>query len=205
MKNSELVRKKIKEYDPKGGLDHTALFFLALASVNHNSVKQHVERVALLSEAVALRMQKDTKATFFAGLLHDIGKILLPSELFEDRDITAEEYERIKTHAIASFEVLKDFHGFTAICAGLHHALYKAGYGLTIDDFPKYFSLAVIKKILEISAIISIVDFIDAYTHRKTKIKDGSDKGGKSLKEMLFAKYPDDKQVVEIALEENKW
>ena len=53
--------KKITEYKPKGGLDHTAKFFLALCDINHDSTKGHVERVALLSEATAKVLRKDLK------------------------------------------------------------------------------------------------------------------------------------------------
>jgi putative nucleotidyltransferase with HDIG domain len=203
---SALVLKKIDDYKPKGGLDHTAKFFLALSAVNHKKVKGHVERVALLAEAVAAKLQKDARAAFFAGLLHDIGKIVLPANLFiDDRDITPEEYATIKEHAVAGFEILKQFHYFTAVCAGLHHALYKNGYGLSAEDFPESWTPETIKRVLEISAIVSICDFIDAYTHRRTKLKDGSDKFPGDLREMLLAKYPNDLMVVDTALEENKW
>ena len=91
----------------------------------------------------------DKKAAFFAGLLHDVGKIVLPADLFDGHNISAEEYARVKEHAIAGFRVLMQFHYFTALCAGLHHALYKKGYGLAIDDFPKEWGLETIKKVLE--------------------------------------------------------
>jgi putative nucleotidyltransferase with HDIG domain len=200
----DLINDKIDAYKPKGGLDHTAKLFIALCSINHSGVKQHISRVGLLCEAVAIRLEKDAKAAFFGGLLHDIGKLILPSDLFCDKDITAEEYERIKSHALSGFKALKDFHSFTALCAGLHHALYKRGYGLSFEDFPKDWGFDTIKKVLEISVIISICDFIDAFTHRKTKIKDGSDKDGNSLKDMLDAKYQEDRQIIRIALEENE-
>lgn len=200
MEISEIVLKKIDAYKPKGGLDHTAKLFLKLGSINHLPVKQHQERVALLSEEIAIRDGKDPKAAFFGGLSHDNAKYLLPHDLFEDRDITDQEYQEIRKHAMMGFEILRDFHEFTALCAGLHHALYKSGYGLTLKDFPPEWDLALVKKVLDISAIISIADFIDAFTHRKTSIKDGSDKNSSSLEEMLKAKYPNDRKIVEIAL-----
>ena len=198
---SEIILRKIAAYEPKGGLDHTAKLFLKLASINHRNVKQHLERVALLSEEIAIRTGKDPKPAFFGGLMHDVAKLALSHDLFEDRNITDEEYQEIKKHAATGFEILKDFHMFTALCAGLHHALYKSGYGLTLKDFPPDWDLELVKKALDISVIISIADFIDAFTHRTTSIKDGSDKKSLSLEEMLKAKYPNDHKVVEIALQ----
>lgn len=200
----ELVQKKIEVYKPDGNLDHTARVFLALSGINHGQVKGHVERVALLTEMVAIRQGLSQKAAFFAGLLHDIGKLVLPYDLFDGHDISAEEYEQVKTHAINGFLAFNNTHLFTAVCAGIHHALYHRGYGLTIDDFPKDWNLATIKLVLDIGMIISICDFIDAYTHRQTKIKDGSGQTGQSLKEMLYQKYPNEHKTIDIALEESE-
>ena len=204
MEISDIVLKKIDDYKPKGGLDHTARIFMKLGSINHLHVKKHQERVALLSEEIAIRTGKDPKPAFFGGLMHDIAKFLLPHDLFEDRNISDEEYQKIKKHPVKGFEILKDFHEFTALCAGFHHALYESGYGLTLKDFPPDWDLELVKKVLDVSIIISIADFIDAYTHRKTSIRDGSDKGSSSLEEMLKAKYPNDHQTVEVALKVQK-
>ncbi|HBM45450.1 MAG: Metal dependent phosphohydrolase [Parcubacteria group bacterium GW2011_GWF2_38_76] len=193
----ELILKKISEYQPKNGLDYIARFFISMASVRHGKVTGHIERVALLSEVVAKRLKMDAKAAFFAGLLHDVGKIILPYYLFDGHNINQEEYEEVKKHAILGSEALKCDYLFTGLCAGLHHAMYQKGYGLTVKDFPESLSPATIKKVLQISAIVSISDFIEAFTHRTTKIKDGSDKTGDDLKSMLYAKYLDDIQLVE--------
>jgi putative nucleotidyltransferase with HDIG domain len=207
MKLDNIISRKIEKYGVEGNLDHTSKFFLFLANARHNQVKAHSQRVALLSEYTAIELNKDAKAAFFGGLLHDVGKIVLPDKLFDGHNIDQEEYEEVKTHALFGFEILKEMHLFTALCAGLHHAIYKKGYGLstpTLQKFlPKGFSLESLKKILEISTIISICDFVDAYTNRKTEIKDGSDKTAKppSLVNMLKEKYPNDRLTVDTALE----
>jgi hypothetical protein len=194
-----IVQERIAVYGSAGRLDHTARFILALAKINHDPVKGHTERVALLAEAVADKMGKDFKAAFFAGVFHDLCKLILPPELFDGHDISAEEYERVKTHARNAFEVLKEFHCFVALCAGLHHAMYKSGYGLSVEDFPKNWSPATIKKVLETSLIVSVCDHVDA-SHRTTSIKDASVAGTASLQEQLLQKFPDDRLVVEAAL-----
>jgi len=203
MNISRRVQNRIKKYKPKNGLDNIALFLLDIAEVFHQGVVMHSEGVALLAEEVAIATGKDPKAAFFAGLFHDAGKIILPYPLYDGHSISNEEYDEVKKHALAGFRALIKRYPFTGLCAGLHHKLYKNGYGITIDDFPKEWSLATVKKVLEISMIISICDFINAFTSRKTEIKDGSDKGGATLKEMLYAKYPEDKSTVDIALREN--
>lgn len=203
MNLQECVAEKITAYEPKNGLDYIARFFIAMSAVKHSQVTNHIERVALLAEAIASRIRLDSKSAFFAGLLHDVGKLILPYNLFDGHDINQEEYQEIKQHAIIGFEALKNDYLFTSLCAGLHHAMYQHGYGLTMKDFPDCLSHPVTtKKILQIAVIVSISDFIEAYTHRKTKIRDGSNSVSQDLQSMLYLKYPDDLAIVDIALEE---
>jgi putative nucleotidyltransferase with HDIG domain len=202
MKRDTKVRHKIIAYNPKGGLAQTAMFFLALAEVNHRSTKDHVVNVSLLAESTAVQLKKDAKAAFFAGLLHDVGKLLLPANLFDGHNISPEEYTQIKEHARNGFKALMKLHMFTALCAGFHPNLYQTGYGVTMDDFPSKWSPATVKKVLDISTIVSICDFVDAFTNRQTKILDGSAEKAPDLKGMLYAKYPNDHQVVDAATNE---
>ncbi len=193
-----VIEEKLEKYQPKGGLKETARLFLANMKINHQSTERHLKRVALLSSESARILKKDELAAFFGGLLHDFGKGLLPHSLFEEKEITKDEYEKIKEHSRIGFEALKDKHLFTALCVGSHHGVYKNGYGITAKDFPVECSPSLMKKVLEISTIVSICDFINAYSTRKTKTKD--DSGKLNLKEALLNKYPDDILVIEAIL-----
>lgn len=174
-----------------------------MVSVKHLDVRCHCERVALLAESVAKKYNKDPKATFFGGLLHDIGKTVLPFQLFDGHNIDASEYMLVKEHAFDGFSILQGMHLFTALCSGAHHAMYKAGYGISAEDLPKEWGLDTITKMLEIATIISICDFVDAATHRKTEIKDGSDAVAHDLRGMLQKKYPNHHAMIETAIKEN--
>jgi putative nucleotidyltransferase with HDIG domain len=198
------ILRKVSQYKPQKGLDVSARLFFYLSMLRHKLVKEHSQRVSLLAESVAKVLKKDKKAAFFAGLLHDIGKLLLPHELFDGHDITDAEYEIVKQHAYWGYKILEKLHLFVAVCCGLHHGLYRSGYGITMKNLPKNWSPTTAKKALEISTIVSICDFIDSATHRKTKIKDGSDRNGNNLREMLREKYPNDFLIIDAALEMNK-
>lgn len=197
MNIAEIVLKKIDDYKPSGHLEETARLFLRISSIKHNNVKGHSERVALMSEATAKILRMDAKAAFFAGLMHDFGKLVLPYSLFDDHDITLDEYAEIKSHALASYSMLKDRHLFTALCAGFHHS---PNYGLTPEDFPKNWNGKLIEKVMTISTIISVCDFVDAFNHRHTKIL-GKVTGSKmSLGAMLQEKYPDKEEIIKTVL-----
>jgi len=142
-------------------------------------------------------MKKDIKAILYSALLHDIGKLFLPANLFDGRSISSKEYAEVKKHALMALWTLGDKHMFVALCASLHHAVYEKGYGLSMKDFPKSLQIRTVKKILEIATIISICDFIEAFTHRKTAPKNEI---VLNLRETLGEKYPDDELVIEKAL-----
>lgn len=201
MKLRRKISNRIKKFHPKGGLGETATVILILLGFNHLLVQKHAEGLALLAEKVARKLKKDEKAAFFGALFHDIGKLVMVGDLFCGRNITAEEYEQVKKHAVMGFLALKDVFLFTALCAGLHHAMYEKGYGITVRDIPRKLGAPTVKKILEIAAILAICDDIDASLTRGTTLKDDSGKG-LSLRERLEKKFPNDLLAVEIALGE---
>lgn len=202
MNLNKTILRKISSYKPKNGLDHIAKFFISLSAIQHGSLTGHVERVALLSEAVADKLKMDKKLAFFAGLLHDVGKIVLPSDLFTGRNITQKEYDVIKQHAVFGSQILSNTYLFTGLCCGLHHAVYPFGYGLTIKDFPKTMNVNMLRKVLEIATIVSICDFIEAFTHRETRLHPSSGLKGKDLKSLLLERYQYDSLKVLVALDQ---
>lgn len=205
MEIDALVLEKIDAYNPVGGLVHTTKSVLMITEARYPLVKKHLERVGLYTEAVAKRLEKDTTEAFFGGLLHDFGKIALPPELFTDREITDDEYEKVKAHARIGFEMLKNSHISMALYAGLHHAIHEAGYEFQAMDLPVALPLAAMKKILEISLIISICDFIDTSKYRHTELKKHPEFKNMSLREMLLAMYRDCERIIDIALAEAKF
>lgn len=198
---TRLIENRFAVYgDARGGIVQSLRLFLALLDVHHKPVREHDERAALLAEQIAICRKMDGKAAFLATAFHDTGKLFQSGDLFTGRNITPEEYAHIKEHAVDGFEALRKLHPFSAVCAGLHHQMQQKGYGITRDDVPKEWSVATFKKALEIAAIAAVVDFIDAYMHRTSRILDGSDKKTQDLRGMLYEKYPNDMETIDIAL-----
>ncbi len=182
------------ERESRHSLQAVVDFYLAIATVRHDGVKEHAIRVATLAAKAAVKLKLDARAAYVAGILHDVGKIALPCHLFDGHKITEEEYADVKKHVRLGFEVLKGKYLFTGLVAGFHHALGKSGYGLSIKDFPENLSLDTVKKILDIAALIAICDYVDAATTRSTILKNGA--SGTSLREALEKKYPN--SILEI-------
>ena len=72
----------------------------------------HQRRVADLAQAIALEMKMDKnriEGLRLAGMIHDLGKISIPSEILtKPTKLTDIEFEIVKTHAQAGYDILKD-------------------------------------------------------------------------------------------------
>lgn len=125
----------------------------------------HSQRVADYSLAIARRMGKseeEQKIIYFAGLLHDVGKIRVPEEVINKPGaLTAEEFDQIRIHPVSSYHILKDIYEDERIAYGAryHHERYDGkGYpnGLSGDNIP------------EIARIICVADSYDAMASNRS-------------------------------------
>lgn len=124
----------------------------------------HQRRVADLSRAIAKEMgltADQIEGVHMAGLIHDLGKIAVPTEILsKPARLTELEFELIKTHALAGHEILKDI-GFPWPIARMilehHERMDGSGYpgGLAGDCL-----------LLE-SRILSVADVVESMaSHR---------------------------------------
>ncbi|MBQ8412700.1 MAG: response regulator, partial [Lachnospiraceae bacterium] len=125
----------------------------------------HSLRVAEYSKEIARRMNKSEKeqeTIYFAGLLHDVGKIRIPVEVInKSGKITAEEFEQIKIHPVTSYHILKDIFEDMQVKNGakFHHERYDGtGYpnGLKGENIP------------ETARIIGVADAYDAMASNRS-------------------------------------
>lgn len=125
----------------------------------------HSLRVAEYSREIARRMKKSEKEqehVYYAGLLHDVGKIRVPGNVInKPGKLTDEEYEQIKVHPVTSYHILKDIYDDKQIALGakFHHERYDGkGYpnGLKGENIP------------EIARIIGVADTYDAMASNRS-------------------------------------
>jgi putative nucleotidyltransferase with HDIG domain len=121
----------------------------------------HSINVALICNIFAgwLKLSsKNTKILTLAGLLHDIGNMKIPRQIFAKPEVLSkEEYKLVQTHTIRGFEILKDqpLDMRVKYVALMHHERCDGtGYpnGLLGDQ------------INEFAKIVAIVDVYDAMT-----------------------------------------
>ena len=85
----------------------------------------HSIRVALLSKKIAVMAgydDNDCRLIYFAGLLHDIGKIGIRDEVLNKQGkLTEEEFEEIKEHTVIGYQILSRIKQSPKLSDGAHY------------------------------------------------------------------------------------
>ena len=85
----------------------------------------HSERVASISASIAEALglpSKEIRKIYWAGILHDVGKIFVPQEIINKPDkLTDEEFELMKQHSVKSYELVKEIKGLEDIAKIVRH------------------------------------------------------------------------------------
>ncbi len=154
----------------------------------------HSMRVAEYSHKIAVLADKDEKFcqdVYFAGLLHDVGKIGIPNNIInKNGKLTAEEFAEIKKHPVIGKQILSSISKspYLSIGANYHHERYDGyGYpeGLKGEDIP------------ELARIIAVADAYDAMTSKRSyrdpipqeKVREEIVKGMGNQFDPAFAKH----------------
>lgn len=132
----------------------------------HDAYTQgHSESVALLGGQVARALdlpERQVQQTYWAGLVHDIGKILIPKEILnKPTSLTPEEYALIQEHPALGYAMLTKAERLQEIAPFVlhHHERWDGkGYpqGLGKEEIP------------QISRILAVADTWDAMTSNRS-------------------------------------
>ena len=125
----------------------------------------HSARVAKYSAEIARRMgksEKEQEEIYYMGLLHDIGKIGVAGSIIRKNSrLTDDEFEEIKEHPMAGFQILKNITALPSLAVGArwHHEHFDgSGYP---DHLKGY-------QIPEEARIIAVADVYDALTSKRS-------------------------------------
>lgn len=126
---------------------------------------QHSLKVALISRVLGRWLgfpEEDLNHLAVAGLLHDIGKLVIPSEILnKSGKLTPEEYEVVKGHVIKGYELIKDLHVDVRVkeaCLLHHERCDGSGYPFKVKT----------ERITPFARILAIADVYDAMTSNRS-------------------------------------
>lgn len=156
----------------------------------------HGEKVALLTEKIGqeIGLSDDTiEGLRVSGILHDIGKISIPSEILnKTKRLNDLEYAFIKLHPISGYEILKNirFPWPVATATRQHHErLDGSGYPDGLKDH----------EIIMEARVLSVADVVDAMaSHRPYRPALGTDEALEEIKQHKGTLY--DPKVVDACI-----
>ena len=140
---------------------------MVLRSINNKYDKEqiHTERVSQYCDVICQALRIEDKEAYdikIAGMLHDIGKIMVPPEILNKAGkLTDDEYEIIKQHPETGYQILKSVDEYMALSKMVlhHHERWDGkGYpeGLSGEEIPLG------------SRIIGVADAFEAMTADRT-------------------------------------
>ncbi len=141
--------------------EETIFSFVDMIEQRDTYTAGHSERVANYCQLIAREMGfefEDIKKVYKSAILHDIGKIATPdSVLLKPGKLTTLDYDLIKLHPVAGYEMLSKIEMYRELAVIIlhHHERYDGkGYpdGLRGDDIPP------------LSRIMTVSDAFDAMT-----------------------------------------
>lgn len=125
----------------------------------------HCLNVAILSLGLALRLGMDKSLLISLGtgaLVHDIGKVKIPSEILNKPGVlTEEEWDMVKLHPVHGLALLLRKWGITGETVKMFPAVLEHHLGMNLTGYPEFLRQKVPGLL---SRIIHITDFYDAVT-----------------------------------------
>jgi len=125
----------------------------------------HSERVArgagMIAQQIGMRSDR-TEAVRFAGMLHDVGKLGVPTKVLQKEGrLTEEEYAAIQLHPMRGLEIVKDIGFLNEALNGImhhHERIDGRGYpmGFADDEIPEF------------ARIIAVADAFDSMTSTRS-------------------------------------
>jgi len=145
-------------------LDNAVTAIAATVEMRDPYTAGHQRRVARLAVAIAREMglpDDQVQGLRMAGVVHDIGKIHVPAEILSSpAKLSNAEFEIIKTHPLAGYEILKviDFPWPVAEIVYQHHEkLDGSGYPRGLKG----------EEILLEARILTVADVVEAMTSHR--------------------------------------
>ena len=157
----------------------------------------HEYKVANLSLKIAEKMgltQDQKECTYFAGYLHDIGKLFIPAEILsKPGKITSSEYTLIKDHVLRGYELIKEIQlpwNIADVILQHHERIDGSGYPMGLKG----------SEIMVESKILAIADVVEAMaSHRPYRPGYSVDQALSELKQNIGILYDD--QVSKVTIE----
>jgi PAS domain S-box-containing protein/putative nucleotidyltransferase with HDIG domain len=177
LRAEEKISAYVKQLE--GTMEGTLRALSNMVSLRDPYTAGHEQRVGVIAEDIARELgwpNEKCMSLQLIGLVHDIGKIAIPSEILtKPTRLTALEYELVKTHAQISYEILKNIEfplPIAEIVRTHHERMDGSGYPQGLKG----------EEILFEARILAVADVLESMaSHRPYRPALGIDKALKEI------------------------
>jgi putative nucleotidyltransferase with HDIG domain len=144
------------------------LALLSLLRYRHIPTYEHSIRVANLAATMAEHLAfpgVTPNMMVYAGLLHDVGKILIDPVLLSKDSFNEDDYLAMEHHSMYGYMMLRSIFDLTAHIVVRHHRYGSRPYPAVLPTLPSDLEREV-EIITEASRLVALADFYDALTTR---------------------------------------
>ncbi len=142
--------------------DHSITDFLQMMPHDEDYLYHHSVDVGIIAGCLSLWMGRsyhEIEETILGGLLHDVGKALIPLKVLNKPGaLTDEEMNLVRFHSLRGYKFLKEYGDFSQsvlLCALQHHErIDGSGYPMSVKG----------DKIHSYAKVIAVADVFDAIT-----------------------------------------
>ncbi|MFA6252656.1 MAG: HD domain-containing protein [Patescibacteria group bacterium] len=172
--------------------------YLDLIKDKHQSSYEHSLRVGLIARQIAKFMGIDEKVLLYAGLLHDVGKTMVPaSTLLKTEGWTPEDTANVQAHVESGYKLLRDKFDFTAEVILRHHRFQTRPYPEELPKSLHEYSEDTKTLINEYGRILAMADVYDALHRINDKHGVKRALNGEEIHEQMLSLNPDRTELVE--------
>jgi len=175
--------------------------YLLILKNRSEETYEHSIRVGILASKIAIYAAKpgiSAKMMLWAGLLHDIGKTLLPDGLLTKKSaFTQEDYAAMEPHVKYGWDMLNDVHDYTAHIIVRHHQFGPKPYPAVLPPLPEHLNGRA-EQIHTAARLLALADYYDALMHRDNERNGSKPLTAKERREIYLRDNTDEKDLVEL-------
>ncbi|MBI1974751.1 MAG: HD domain-containing protein, partial [Parcubacteria group bacterium] len=155
---------------------------------------RHSIRVAALAVRIGEYLHLPPRPLLWAGLLHDIGKILVnPRLLTKVGNFSDADYKEMEAHVEFGWRLLRGIHDWTANILVRHHHFSSRPYPAVLPSPAPPYPAVITDKFDHYARLLALADFYDALMTRKN----GKFDPRLSKREIYFKENPDQQELIE--------
>jgi len=199
--SDEILSRALADEGVAQGHQDDIRAYLKILKNRDEATYEHSIRVGVLASRIAIYAAKEgisARMLLWAGLLHDVGKALIPPGVLTKKEsFTQEDYMAMEPHVRYGWDMLSSVHDYTAHIIVRHHQFGPRPYPADLPPLPEYLNGK--GEIITIAArLLALADYFDALMHRKNDRNGSKPLTSTERREIYMRDNADQKDLIEL-------